>query len=353
MEAEVSGSLRSWLRGLVGNAAFRGPGGSRTRAEHLHPWFSGLSLDRIRSADAEAKLRSVVAKKGLASPILFLARGHSGTRALARVLVEAGVFMGNVKDPDSLNPTLDATYWAFGFQRTLVPRLFEYGVGCRLQPTLVASVGLECLEHHLAGYRGGPWGFKTCAGVFSHSLYKYLFSQARYIRMVRDGRDVVLSGNGRLYLTGGDLGRRTHWDYFKIITFGISDDTEACPFEFPRGPDHAEELIRHRFWMQAKCWREHVRMDNHLEECGELLPRVYTVRYEDLCADPVRVLEGLFEFLELTLTTTVKEFARSFVRADAVGRWRDYGRFVTDCDEDMERVFDSMKPELQLLGYEV
>jgi len=286
----------------------------------------------------------------LTAPVLFLARGHSGTTILARLLEIGGVFMGDAADPKSLNQTYDSLIWAHGFERYLVPRLFEWGRGCRFERPAVHAAAGRCLERHLAGDRKGPWGFKTCGAMFCLSLYREVFPNAKYIYLVRDGRDVTISGGGILYLTN-PISRERDWEYFKVITFGLSNDVHTCPFEFPAAPSPDDVVMRNKYWIQAKCWREHVRMMERLAQEGELTIPLFTLRYEDLCTDPVGSLEAMFAFLELPLAPEVCQAATTMVHANSVGRWKYYRQHVGDCGEDMEAVFASMGPELKRLGY--
>ena len=316
----------------------------------IHPWFFGFRVRGVVIPDRIVPNPSAIGSLDLSAPILFLARGHSGTTPLTKILFAAGVYMGNPQDRRSLNRTLDSLYWAFGFQQTMLLKLFEPGIGCLMDEHTVTSVGLECLRRHLSAYAGGPWGFKTGAGMFCHPHYRYLFPRAKFIYLIRDGRDVILSNNGYFHLTQ-PLARRIHGGFLKIITFGISDDIHTCPFEFPKRMHMNDETMKHRFWIQAKSWREHVRMMEHLRVTGRLSQNILTIRYEELCRDPVPVLEELFPFLELECTAEVKAFATRLLHTESVGRWKEYKRHVSDCNEDMEAVFATMEPELELLGY--
>lgn len=317
-----------------------------------HPWYYGLSIKdpfklKTRSCFPFEQDDSMV---DLPGPILFLARGHSGTTPLTKILIKAGIFMGDVQNKYSLNHTLDALYWVFGFQRTLLPKLFKPGIGSLIDENLARLVATECLSHHLKSYSNGLWGFKTCAGMFCHSLYQYIFPRAKYIYLVRDGRDVILSGNGYFHLTH-PFSRYQHWEYFKIITFGISNDLHKCPFVFPGTPQKNDLVIKNRFWTQAKSWREHVRMVEHLQERKELSPNVHFIRYEELCQNPIPVLERLFNFLQVELTEETKNFAMQNLYTHSIGKWKHYHRYISDYEENMEMVFATMKPELERLGY--
>lgn len=318
-----------------------------------HPWFHGFDCDDAALSQLLLKgtLQYDTSQADLSAPVLFIARGHSGTMALAKVLEFAGVYMGSSEDAHCLNDTYDSLYWAYGFQRTLVPRMFEWGVGCKVDGRLAVPVGLECLRRHLGCFAGGRWGFKTCLAAFSHPLYSFIFPRAKYIYLIRDGRDVILSGNGILYLTNPSS-RSAHWDYFKIITFGISNDIAAAPFPFPAFPEPDDDVMQNRFWIQAKSWREHVLMMEHLKASGQMSENIYTLRYEDLCREPAAALRALFEFLDIGFTDDVKDFAMQFFHTESIGRWKQYSNYIDNVQEDMNTVFESMKPELEKLGYE-
>lgn len=324
----------------------------RREGDQGHPWYDGFAVNGIANCEclSHRSPEAIHATADLSAPILFLARAHSGTRALAKLLEASGVYIGSAQDEHSLNSTYDSLYWTYGFERYLVPKLFEWGVGCGVDERVVVTVGLECLRRHLSCFSGGPWGFKTCAAMFCHPLYRYLLPRARYIYLVRDGRDVVLSHRGIIHLTGSSPGQ-PHWEYFKIITFGISNDLHMCPFEFPETPRESEQLIRHRYWIQAKSWREHALMVSLLRQTGQLSPNVHMVRYEELCRDPVPTLEDLFHFLGIELTDDTKQLAARLLHTDSIGRWKDYRRYIGDSGEDMETVFASMEEELEELGY--
>ena len=88
-----------------------------------------------------------------------------------------------------------------------------------------------------------------------------------------------------------------------------------------------------------------------LRDTGQLSPEVHTVRYEELCRDPIPVLGDLFQFLDLELNAEAKDFATQLFHTKSIGRWNHYKQYVTDTREDMEAVFAAMQPELESLGY--
>ena len=222
------------------------------------------------------------------SPILFLARGHSGTSILSKILEANGVFMGDHK---SLNPTYDSLPCTYDFQRKLLPMNWVWGEGCMTGKQEVMAAASRCLARHMVGYNGGPWGIKTCAGMFSYPMWNMVFPKAKYIYLTRDGRDVIRSGNGYFHMSNPSS-REKDWEYFKIITFGISNDMNKCPFVMPDGPRKNDGVMRNRFWIQAKSWLEHKKMFNRIES-----DNIFHLKYEDICRKPNKALQGMFNFL--------------------------------------------------------
>ena len=251
------------------------------------------------------------------SPILFLARGHSGTSILSKILEANGVFMGDHK---SLNPTYDSLPWTYDFQRKLLPMSWVYGKGCKPDRGEVMTAAPKCLARHMVGYNGGSWGIKTCAGMFSYPMWDIIFPDAKYIYLTRDGSDVILSGDGYFHLTHKDQNVRNKYRrYFEIITFGLASDRCMKDLNLnwtEEGRPALELLMRDRFLIQAKSWLEHKKVYEKIN----IKEKVHHIKYEDLCINPDRVLEGLFDFLDMNYRC--REFVKTNIRATSVGRWK-------------------------------
>lgn len=260
--------------------------------------------------------------------------------------------MGNSETAKTTNETFDSLCWTFDFQRETLTRFFEFGTGIIPGENMetIKDAAQRCLDRHLVGYTGGSWGIKTCASMFFHHVYRFLFPGAKYIYLVRDGRDVTLSHKARFHLTN-PYSRHEYWDYFKILTFGISNDADSCPFPFPEHPHEDDDVMKHRYWIQAKSWCEHVRMMEHLKKTGALSDSVFTLKYEDLCQDTTTTLIRLFEFLAIDLDSDLLRQAEKFFTTKAIGRWKQYGNFVDNTDENIEEIFYGMERELRIAGY--
>ena len=173
-----------------------------------------------------------------------------------------------------------------------------------------------------AARHGKPrWGDKTPHYVHHVDLLLRMWPRARFVVLVRDGRDVDLS-------------------------------LRRMPF----GPNNA--------WAAAQWWARGIR-------AGESAQRrhphaVRTVRYEDLVRDPAREVPAICEFLGLAYAHEMLDLSRvdrskivpdqaawfpnlfDGISTAAVGRWR-HEMSLRD-----QRVFGALAgPELAALGYDI
>jgi hypothetical protein len=133
------------------------------------------------------------------------------------------------------------------------------------RPTFASAIGAIFASY--AEYRGKMrWGDKTPIYVLSIPLLNRLFPDARFLHVIRDGRDVALS-----YLS------------------------------LPWGPD--------TIWRAAYKWRRDVSAGRR--DGGSLGDRRYAeVRYESLVRDPRTTLEGICSFAGLPFEQSMLEHHR-------------------------------------------
>ena len=271
------------------------------------------------------------------SPVLFLAKGHSGTRLISQLLEKCGVYMGCV---ENLNDVYDSLPFTYQFQRALLPGNFEYGKGCIIKnPKKIKEKFQKCKSAHLKDYKKGRWGLKTCDGMFSFPMYNMVMPNAKYIELIRDSKDVILSRDGRCHLTFHDQNiRQRFWEYFKIVTFGISNDINKFKY-FIDNPNSYKILFRHRFMIQAKSCVEHYRQMNLLRKDG-FVTRENTIKisYENFCNNPIRVSKRLCKFLKLPFTKKAEEFCRNEVYTGSLKKWEKR--------KDLSEVFEYLRRKI-------
>lgn len=231
------------------------------------------------------------------APVVLGGCGSSGTTIVHRVLgAHPAVFAG----PEStvLLPRVSAPE-EIAARFALTPaRVIELQRQSRSQAEFVDLFQSECLAR--SGKR--VWSDKAPNNVTRLDFLFRHFPKARFVHVIRDGRDVVCSLQTRPWMKLGDGARGT-----------------------PRGMDAA-----------AKFWADAVAAG--IARRGD--PRYHEVRYEAFVADPEAVMRPLLDFLGLAWDEAVAAEARARnegfdagapdqrdklrqpVNAAAVGRWR-------------------------------
>lgn len=213
-------------------------------------------LDAVRDAFA-----------ALEGPIVVCNKSHSGSRLLAALLAEGGVFMGAHRNDseDSLD--------VLGLVELLVRRHYpDYGTlwtdGAAVRE--VAQRAHACFDAHLEGFdraSSRPWGWKLCESGYALPVLARLLPRMHVIHLVRDGRDVAFSDH-----RGPDdaFWRKIHFDTDRIETW--------------RGLRLTGPAYRRRPHLyNAAHWSNAVRV---ARAYGSMLGQRYLeVRYEDLCGD--------------------------------------------------------------------
>jgi len=217
---------------------------------------------------------------GYPPPVVVFNKSHSGSRMLARFLSSAGIFMGS-----HLNESSDSLD---------VLELVEYLV-TRYYPDYSplwdsrnpADSDLSRLLHrvfarHLENYRGhAPWGWKLCETTYILPVLDYCFPAARFLHLIRDGRDVAFCDHKA---PDSPFWRKIYFNVGNIRTFG---GLRLTPQAYRRQS--------HLF--NALHWVNSVSMGRAF---GAMLhDRYREIRYEDLCRDFENTIRPLSEFLGL------------------------------------------------------
>jgi len=202
---------------------------------------------------------------------------------------------------------------------------------------------------------------KTCANSLRVGFVNAVVPEAQFIHIVRDGRDVAVSAAERWaapldlpyvlkkarFVPLRDLpyyGLRYAWNRVHRV---LSTD-EHLAFWGPRFPGMGDVLRRHRLPVAcAVQWRECVdAATRDLALIDEA--RVHAVRYEDFVAHPVEHVQGLLDFLGISVASHEAEAAVQDVSPRSVGRWRK----VLD-DETYREVLAKIESTLKQFSYDV
>jgi hypothetical protein len=231
----------------------------------------------------------------VSGPVVIGGTGGSGTRVLARLLIELGVFMGAERNAEADAVVFADFDWRWG-QELLALELSghqeEFDEWASAVPEAAEEQFIDAVRA-FSPDSSGLWGWKHPHSYLLLPFLKKMFPQMRFIQVLRDGRDIALSENQR-----------------QVKYYG----------QFFLGPAAASEPAAVRsaaFWSHANC----LAADYALAQFpGAYLP----VRLEDVCADPAAVLHTLANYLGLPPpAATVSRAARQVVAAPpTLGRWR-------------------------------
>lgn len=244
-----------------------------------------------------------------AQPIVVAALGGSGTRAIVELLVESGIFMGDWIDR-STGDSLFLRHFLHAHFDVLV-----HDPGCD-DPRIRRDFH-RAIHAHRNGIprEGDDWGWKNPRSMWILPWLARDFPGLRFIHLIRDGRDLALSENSFLL---DDHGRRV------------------------LGEQYTGDPIRDQFELWAMGNRRAADASARL-----LGPRAHRIRYEDLCADPMRELERLHRFIGRPLPREAAERIAASVKPSST-----LGRGVRSDSETLRACTARHAETLRRFGYE-
>jgi sulfotransferase family protein len=290
-------------------------------------------------------------------PIIVVGRAHSGTRLLVDLLRFARIFMG----ADLIPAFCDSSGWYREFAVPLInSRFFPDWTGCGDPDSQLNRFARERSFAAQRSYWGphpqeGKWGWKYAETLFAIPVVTALFPQARFLHVIRDGRDVALCDEGYFQLSGrhslwsddpeSENGSSQYLRFCSAITFGAHDVTEWNGIRL----SDRKAITENRFLIQAQSW---VNAVTRARSYGKGLGfRYLEIRYEDLCARPEQTIVSLCQWLG------ERPYEESFQKmlalpiAGRTGKWR-IKRFTLSESRDFLRGVRLMEGLLTELGYE-
>ena len=232
-------------------------------------------------------------------PVVVFCKSHSGSRLLVDLLEAAGVFMG-------ANRNTSGDSWdLLPIVRYLVTRYYpDYSGVLRGEDELLEDMIEAALCRHLAGYDprdGRRWGWKLCETTFALPVVDWLFPEARFVHLIRDGRDVAFSDH-----TGPT-------DIFWRKVFFDRADISRWKGLALTGPSYR----RRPHLFNAQHWLNSVGVGHRA--VANLGKRCLELRYEDLCLHPDVSLARLLAFLG---EEAPQKMALPAIHASSIGKFR-------------------------------
>jgi hypothetical protein len=237
-------------------------------------------------------------------PIIVFNKSHSGSRLLARLLLDCDVFLGAER-----NESEDAAD-LMRLVRHLVESYYpDYATLMREGDPELESLADSVFERHLHGIKPGQrWGWKLCETLYSLPVLQRIFPDATYVHLIRDGRDVAFCDH---VAPTEPFWRKVYFDTDQVEVW---DGRKLNYGDYVRAP--------HVF--NARHWVNSVTVARHY---GAMLgERYFEVRYEDLAARPKETALRLVGDLGLKAEAAVIETFAAGVYTTAVGKYAQQPR---------------------------
>ncbi len=261
----------------------------------------------------------------LPPPVIVFNKSHSGSRLLAALLDAGGVALGA-----EVNESWDALP-ILGLVEDLVLRYYPDFAPLWDPAAPVDRPLQERVESAFRRHRAGlaptrAWGWKLCETVYIVPVLDYLFPGARFIHLIRDGRDVAFSDH-----KGPDspFWRKVYFNTDRIRTHrGLRLTAPAYRRQSP--------LYNAQHWVNSvTLGRAYGAM---------LRDRYHEIRYEDLCRDPASA-RPVLEAVGCPDPAGAIAAIQHQVRGQSVGKHRRQSR------SSVRAVVQIQKPLLLELGY--
>lgn len=221
----------------------------------------------------------------LASPIILLAKGGSGSRLLSLMAQDIGLFTGNQQNIMGDSREMARTVYRGFFRKHQCPGKWQQS---RIIPDLQATAA-GMLEQ--AGWPQA-WGFKLPESLFLLHELKQAFPNAKYVFLRRDPVATSLKRSHMTARTDNQVGQvtlRLAYDYFKLQQEQILLDHEVV---------RMARTTAHQLDITIK-FKEEVSPGNWLD-----------LAFEDLFRDPQSVLMSFADFCdqEIHSSNLIHEF---------------------------------------------
>lgn len=258
-------------------------------------------------------------------PIIVFNKSHSGSRLLARLLEAGGIFLGA-----HLNESRDSIDILL-LVESLVTRYYpDYGP-LWMDPQAadeLAVLARSVFEGHLSGRpRSQPWGWKLCETAYILPVVDRIFPKAKYIHLIRDGRDVAFCDH---QAPNSAFWRKVYFDTDRIRTW----DGERLK---------KEQYLQRSHVYNALHWENSVRLGRAY---GAMLrDRLLEIRYESLCESFDDTARAILRFAGIAEWEPAISSIAPTVRTTSIGKFRS-------APETAQReVLAIEKPLLLSLGY--
>jgi hypothetical protein len=232
-------------------------------------------------------------------PVLLMGRGHSGTRVLSFACMHLGIQLGtSAATGDADDRTFTRTIKKIA-ARNLPP--------CKpdtvREKDLIRFQNAVFRYYKTIGAPQTPWGWKFPETYLIGAYVARTFPQARYIHLVRDGRDLAFKN----HLTDDPhrkLGKKL------LAHIGAMDK-----------PHHLQAALSWAFQV------------DRFDAFRATLPadQIHDMQFEDMCREPMAAIQGLCDFLKIPMTEQCRRYVTEQLKTGKIAQYKN---------EDPEHISD-------------
>ncbi len=276
---------------------------------------SSLAFDRLFN---QKKLNQRAEMLAEMQPVIVLGRGKSGTRLLPWCLEHLGVAM-------SIKPGVVAGDVDDSVFRKIVKQLARRCLFVD-RPEDVSNEDLELFQIAVLRLwekmsknpnRANAWGWKYPETYLIAPLVYRCFPNARFIHIIRDGRDVAF----RQHLTDDPT---TPLGYDILASLDALDK-----------PQHIRAALSWKFQVEKYAkFTDQIPRENHFE-----------LTYEEFSSDSVETFKRVAGFLKIEMTSECAEFVRAWVKSGHVNQ------YLSEGEEKIEEVESLLLSTLKRFKY--
>jgi len=275
-----------------------------------------LLLDRVLSPE---RLESRAAFLQTQAPVILMGRGKSGTRLMAWACSHLGLSLGTTPRL----PAGDLDHQGFReVCKRLARRNLDVAEPEQVRPrelALFQKAAYEaCRWLRFNDPQGVGWGWKWPETYLLMPYVFRTFPQARYVHMVRDGRDVAFKRHS-------------------------TDDPER-----PLGRmliDHLGVAGQPRDIQAAASWEFQVRRYLSFADAHVPAAQRFEMTYEQFCSKPEETMEQLARFLGIPMTDACRHYVHDTLTDGQIAQYRNAD------PARVQAVEARIAPLLQQLGY--
>ncbi len=277
-------------------------------------------------------------------PVIILGAARSGTKLLRSLVAATGCYA---------EVPFDVNYiWRYGNEQSAHDALPANSLDDRGREFIQKLLPQDATQ---IGKPNKPFVEKTVSNILRVPFVKAVYPQAKYLMILRDGRDVSESA-ARCWRTPPQTGylmakaRVFPWRHcapyawkcastFARRRLGLDDHLRTWGPRYPGIDDDVKRLS-----LVEVCARQWVASMEYYEQSRHVIPEEqrFELRYEELIGDSKQEIQRLCNFLCVAIRRELLEFANRTIRADRVASRRSLSanelrRVLAIADQTLER----------------